>query len=238
MLEGLVFPAAVTASPILRLLAAALLGGLIGLERDIHGRAAGLRTNLLVCLGAALFMLVSLAVAGSGELPAGGGLRSDPGRIAAQVITGIGFLGAGAIIKAGFSVHGLTTAACLWLTAGIGMAAGAGYFELAFVVTGIGLASLLTLNRLERLFSKDAYRVLEIFTSSSVDAGSVVAAVRCRHIKILHTDFERDYGTDTLRLTLTIRLFTRGNTDAFSESIIREIKATGIPITRIAWQHT
>jgi putative Mg2+ transporter-C (MgtC) family protein len=238
MLEGLFIPAAVSASPVLRLLAAALLGGLIGLERDIHGRAAGLRTNLLVCLGSALFMQVSLAVAASSGTLTAGGLRSDPGRIAAQIITGIGFLGAGAIIKAGFSVHGLTTAACLWLVAGIGMAAGAGYFELAFLVTGIGLLSLLTLNRLERLFSKDAYRVLDILTASSVDVSAVAATVRRRNIKILHTDFEQDYGADTQRITLTIRLFSRGRTDALSESIIRDIKATGIPISRIAWQHT
>jgi putative Mg2+ transporter-C (MgtC) family protein len=236
MLEQLVFPAALTASPVLRLLLAALLGGVIGLERDIHGRAAGLRTNLLVCLGASLFMLVSLAVAGSGE--AVGGLRADPGRIAAQVITGIGFLGAGAIIKAGFSVHGLTTAACLWLVAGVGMAAGAGYFELAFVVAGIALLSLLTLNRLEKLFAKDAYRVLEILTASSADIGAVLAAVRRPNLKILHTDFERDYDAGSLRITLTLRLYHRGITDALSARIITDLEATGTPLSRIAWKHT
>lgn len=237
MLEQLVFPAAVTASPLLRLLLAAVLGGLIGLERDIHGRAAGLRTNLLVSLGAALFMLVSLAVAGSGNAAAAV-QPADPGRIAAQIITGIGFLGAGAIIKAGFSVHGLTTAACLWLVAGIGMASGAGYFELALLVTAIGLLSLLTLNRLEKLFAKDAYRVLKIVTAASTDISAVTAAVRSRKIKILHTDFEQDRDAGLLRITLTLRLYHRGVTDALSDRVIRDLEATGIPITRIAWQHT
>jgi putative Mg2+ transporter-C (MgtC) family protein len=240
MLKELVFPAAVTASPVLRLLLAAVLGGLIGLERDIHGRAAGLRTNLLVCLGAALFMLISLAVAATGNGPdtAAAGMRSDPGRIAAQIITGIGFLGAGAIIKSGFSVHGLTTAACLWLVAGIGMAAGAGYFELALVVTAVSLLSLLTLNRLERLFAKDTYRILEIMTSKPVEISTVTAVIRRPNLKILHTDFEQNRGAGSLRITLTLRVYQRGAADALSESILRDLDASGIPILSISWQHS
>jgi putative Mg2+ transporter-C (MgtC) family protein len=121
---------------IVRILVAAALGGILGLERDIHGRGAGLRTHLLVSVGAALFMILSIRVATFGVVA---GLDfskvTDPGRIAAQIVTGIGFLGAGVIIREGFSVRGLTTAACLWVAAAIGMASGAGQYMVASTTT-------------------------------------------------------------------------------------------------------
>ena len=123
----------------LRLLVASGLGAVIGLERDMHGRPAGLRTHLLVCMGAALFTILSVAVANT---LGAGGQTWDPGRIAAQIVTGIGFLGAGAILKAGFSVRGLTTASSLWIAAAIGMASGAGRYDLAGAATLLALISL------------------------------------------------------------------------------------------------
>ena len=111
------------------LLLAAGLGGLIGLERQIHGKPAGLRTNILICLGSAVFTLVSKLMAGED------GQSST--RIAAQVVTGIGFLGAGAIIRDPKGVHGLTTAATIWLVASIGVACGAGLYVLAITATVI-----------------------------------------------------------------------------------------------------
>ena len=110
MITNTLIPAILSDSYIFRLLAACFLGALIGIERDVHGRAAGLRTNLLVSLGAAVFMLISehIAIAFTSQFP-GSLVRTDPGRIAAQIITGIGFLGAGTIIKYGFTVKGLTT---------------------------------------------------------------------------------------------------------------------------------
>lgn len=107
-----------------RIFVAALLGLLIGFERDKHGRAAGLRTHTLVSVGSALFTLISLKIAGVKLLGEGSVLHGDAGRIAAQVVTGIGFLGAGTIVKDGFMVKGLTTAACLWFAAAVGMACG------------------------------------------------------------------------------------------------------------------
>ena len=109
-----------------RIGAAAGLGGIIGLERELDEKAAGLRTHMLVAVGSALFTLGRrLRVRG---LPGNGG-ASDPTRIAAQVVTGIGFLGAGIIFRQGFTIRGLTTAASLWLVAAIGMAAGAGFWK-------------------------------------------------------------------------------------------------------------
>jgi len=124
---------------LLRLFVAAALGGAIGVERELRERQAGLRTHLVVSVGAALFTLVSAYGF------AGFDGKVDPTRIAAQIVSGIGFLGAGAIIRQGLSVRGLTTAASLWLVAAIGMAAGAGYWEGALIAT---LGSLLALGPL------------------------------------------------------------------------------------------
>jgi putative Mg2+ transporter-C (MgtC) family protein len=135
------------AEVLLRLFVAAALGGLIGLERELRERQAGLRTHLLVCVGSALFTLVSAY--GFSDW----GVRVDPTRIAAQIVTGIGFLGAGAIIRQGLSVRGLTTAATLWLVAAIGMAVGAGYWEGAVIAT---LGAVLVLGPLRGV----AYRFL------------------------------------------------------------------------------
>src|SRR5689334_19806728 len=133
---------------LLRLTVAAALGGSIGLERELRERQAGLRTHLVVCVGSALFTLVSAYAFTSP--------RVDPTRIAAQIVSGIGFLGAGAIIRQGLSVRGLTTAATLWLVAAIGMAAGAGYWEGALVAT---FGAIITLGPLRVL----AYRFLVRF---------------------------------------------------------------------------
>jgi putative Mg2+ transporter-C (MgtC) family protein len=125
-----------------RLFVAAALGGAIGFERELREREAGLRTHLLVSLGSALFFLVSAYAWSDWSFSQREGIVFDPTRIAAQIVTGIGFLGAGAIIRQGLTVRGLTTAATLWLVAGIGMASGAGYWEAAFIAT---IAALVTL---------------------------------------------------------------------------------------------
>ncbi len=118
---------------ILRLLLAAALGGVIGYQRERVGKVAGLRTNILICVGAALFTLVS----------AYGFTGGDPSRIAAGVVTGIGFIGAGVILhRSGGAVVGLTTAATIWAVAGIGLAAGSGLYLLAVVATALALIAL------------------------------------------------------------------------------------------------
>ncbi len=129
-----------------RLLAAAVLAGLIGLEREMKGRAAGLRTHILVSLGSALIMLTSMYVAEMYQ----GSMDVDPSRIAAQVVSGIGFLGAGAIIRSQASVSGLTTAATLWVVSAIGLACGVGFYNGAFFVTALVLIGLIFFSRLEQ----------------------------------------------------------------------------------------
>ncbi len=119
---------------ILGLLFAVVLGGAIGLEREINGKPAGLRTNIIICLGAAAFTLVARRL--------GLDAPDAPGRVAAGIITGVGFLGAGALIQEGSGVHGLTTAAGIWLVASIGVACGMGYYLLAALTTFLALVAL------------------------------------------------------------------------------------------------
>jgi putative Mg2+ transporter-C (MgtC) family protein len=127
---------------VLRIALAAVLGGAIGAEREIREREAGLRTHLLVSVGAALFTLVSAYAWQDFGFSLQSGVTLDPTRISAQIVTGIGFLGAGAIIRQGLSVRGLTTAATLWVVAAIGLASGAGYYWAAVVTTALVLVSL------------------------------------------------------------------------------------------------
>jgi putative Mg2+ transporter-C (MgtC) family protein len=129
-----------------RLLTAALLGALLGFEREVKQKSAGLRTNILIAVGAALFTLMSYELAEEA--------KGDPGRVAAQIVTGIGFLGAGAIMRTGSGIQGLTTAATVWVNAAVGVAAGGGEYHLAFIATGVTLAALLVLAPLERTIAQ------------------------------------------------------------------------------------
>lgn len=136
---------------IIRLCLGFLAGGIIGFERSSRRQVAGLRTHILISVGATCLMLLSI------WLPEhmGGENRGDPGRIAAQVVSGMGFLGAGAIIRLGNNIRGLTTAASLWLTAAIGMTIGAGMYIAAFTATALAIIALLLLNKLERRIFPD-----------------------------------------------------------------------------------
>ena len=167
-----------------RLVVAAILGALIGLEREIHEHPAGMRTHLLVSLGSAGFTVLSLtAFAAPG---------ADPARIAAQIVTGVGFLGAGAILKEGASIRGLTTAASLWTVAAVGMAAGAGAWGVAAATTILAIVSLWPLQiATERFVGRDQHRVhLQLVTgphglgrvvSTITDAGGTIAHLASRH---------------------------------------------------------
>jgi putative Mg2+ transporter-C (MgtC) family protein len=132
----------------LRVLEAGLLGGLIGLEREWSNHAAGLRTHILVCIGAAAIMLLSIY--GFSQFVNELNVRVDPARLAAQVISGIGFLGAGAIMRTGSTVSGLTTAASIWVVAAIGLCVGAGFHYCAVLATMMVLISLFLLNKWEK----------------------------------------------------------------------------------------
>lgn len=189
----------------LRLIGAAILGGAIGYERERHQHPAGLRTHLLVSLGSAAFTALSIVAF---ELPPApnGSIPTDPSRVAAQVVTGIGFLGAGAILKYGTTIKGLTTAASLWATAAIGMAAGAAAWVVAFVGTAIILVSLWPLHALvDRLRRGAGHRVRARFELADLGAIAAItgeAANRRIEISGIRTTW-RDTG---YRLDLELHL--------------------------------
>jgi putative Mg2+ transporter-C (MgtC) family protein len=168
---------------LVRLALASVLGGAIGLERELREREAGLRTHLLVALGSALFTLVSAYAFRDFEFSRVGGVTFDPSRIAAQIVTGIGFLGAGAIIRQGLAVRGLTTAASLWVVAAIGMASGAGYYTAAAIATVLVIATLWPLRILAyRVFVRirpDSGRLL-VQLPAGTSPGAVVDEVERR----------------------------------------------------------
>ena len=147
-------------STLARLLLAAILGGLNGLERQLRHKPAGLRTNMFICFGAAMFTVLSKQLAG---------VESDSARIAAQIIPGIGFIGAGSILHAKTSVSGLTTAATLFVAAAVGMAAGGGLYLTAVFATCVVLIALFSLGHLERTFNLKTLLICYEVTGGSVE---------------------------------------------------------------------
>ena len=152
----------VLSSTVVRLIVAAILGGVIGLERQLRRKPAGLRTNMFICFGAAMFTVLSDKLAGS--------LGGDHTRVAAQIIPGIGFIGAGSILHARGSVVGLTTAATLFVVASVGMAAGGGLYMTAVFATVVILLALAVLGRLERRFAIHSTSVTYEVTGKSAEA--------------------------------------------------------------------
>ena len=216
---------------IIRICIAALLGGVLGLEREIHGRPAGLRTHFLVSMGAAVFMMLSPYVAKMEPEIIG-----DPGRIAAQIVSGIGFLGAGAIVKEGVSIRGLTTAASLWVAAAIGMTTGVGSYKGAIVVSGLALIALELLPHIETIFKKQSYWVLEVITPLEAGVSDILDAVKKQKVRVLQCDQDRDYENDTLKITLLIRIFHRDVTDKHAHGIVEAIEQLNISLKKIVWR--
>jgi putative Mg2+ transporter-C (MgtC) family protein len=194
-----------------KLLLAALLGAIIGLEREIHGRPAGFRTHLLVSLGACLYVITSIhfyTVFGnfSGTQPVG----VDPGRVAAQVVAGIGFLGAGAIIREKYSVRGLTTAACLWIAAAIGVACGVGLFGISIVVAILSLLSLLLLKKVELRLTRDTYIYLRLWCEDRPGIITLIdAGLESCNIHPLHASIEKNISAAELHLLYQVRHSSR-----------------------------
>lgn len=197
-----------------RLALAGALGGLIGLERVTHGQSAGLRTHMVVSLGACLIMLVSFHVHSLEG-------KADPGRIAAQVVTGIGFLGAGAILRFGMSIKGLTTAACLWTAAGIGLAAGCGYWKAAAVTTLFTLLTVFILDRLEKtVLHGRAFRRIHIHAKDMAGlVGRVEGILERRGLGIKEVDIQRDVVEKRLQITILATCEEKTDVDSLSREV-------------------
>jgi putative Mg2+ transporter-C (MgtC) family protein len=195
---------------LLRLAVAGALSGAIGLERELRDRAAGLRTHMLVGLGAALFTLVSAYGWNDFEFSTASGVVFDPTRIAAQIVTGIGFLGAGAIIRQGITVRGLTTAATLWIVAAIGMAIGAGYYSAGLIATGLVLVGLGPFRWLEGHATFGRFRRsgrhLEIDVTPDHSIAGPLAVIDERRVRVSRVQFEDERDRRRLRIELDVPL--------------------------------
>ena len=194
---------------LLRVGVAAGLTRAIGIERELRERAAGLRTHLLVGVGSALFTIVSAYGWGDFVFNRENGVVFDPTRIAAQIVTGIGFLGAGAIIRQGLSVRGLTTAAGLWVVAAIGMAAGAGFYSAALITTAIVLVGLGPLRWLEgsRVMGRlrRETRVLEVDVKPEQPVAPVLAVLEERRARVNRIELDEEEDRRQIRLELDLR---------------------------------
>jgi putative Mg2+ transporter-C (MgtC) family protein len=192
---------------LLRVVLAGVLGGAIGAEREIREREAGLRTHLLVAVGAALFTIVSAYGWRDFRFSTESGITYDPTRITAQIVTGIGFLGAGAIIRQGFSIRGLTTAASLWVVAAIGIAAGAGYYSAALITTVLVLVSLWPLRIVAfRLFERirPGEHRLEVEVAQSESPAVLLGALEKAGAAV--RAFEVEDAGDRRRVSIDVRL--------------------------------
>ena len=210
---------------IYKLFLVSVLSGLIGLERETQGRAAGFRTHILVGIGSCLIMLTSV------YMHSIYGNSADPARIAAQVVSGIGFLGAGTIIRFRASIRGLTTAASLWAVAGIGLAVGVGLYLPAIFTTIIILSVLFMLSRIEkRLLRKSLYKVLQVETTTEIQPLEKIRNILSEYNAEIK-DFEispKDKNRNRYIIELNLRILARHIND-ISENISR---IEGIEFTR------
>lgn len=187
----------------IRLFLAAILGAIIGLERESLNKSAGFRTHTLVCLGSCLIMLTSIIVYEN----VGHSLIGDPGRIAAQVVSGIGFLGAGTIIRSGSGVKGLTTAASLWVVAGIGLAVGVGSYFTSIITTGIVFLVLVYMTKFEERLrlSHDKQKIIYVTVEDKPgQLGLVTSALGELDVLIRNVEMSALDNTNRLQLTITV----------------------------------
>lgn len=188
---------------IARIGAGALLGGVIGYERDVHRRPVGLRTHLIVAMAAATFMVLSSQLVywqhyGKDDL-----VGVDASRIASSVVSGIGFLAGGAILRTGLTIHGLTTAAGLWLVTAIGMCAGAGMYIESAVVTGFGIIALTVFRRFEDK-NVQRKRVSVVLGPEADDASPVLDAIRTLGGTALEIEYERHLDDDGKKIVVVV----------------------------------
>lgn len=174
---------------ILRVLLALAVGGVIGAERELRDKSAGFRTMMFICTGSALFTVLSLRLAAASGLPVTG----DPARIAAQIVSGVGFLGAGAILRERGEVHGLTTASTVWMVAALGMGIGAGFLVFSLVSAGIILLALWLFPIIERqLVRVTLYRSYTVTSSASLEKyEDLIAQIRAQGLHVVMTKLTR-----------------------------------------------
>lgn len=196
-----------------QLVLAGVLGGAVGLEREYHGRAAGFRTHMLVCIGTCLVMIMSLhfeRVFGPKYPGPRGPIAVDPARLAYGVMSGVGFLGAGAILKSGFTIRGLTTAASLWCIAAIGMACGFAMYVVALFAAALVIFSLFALNLIERIVEGHWYKSIRVTCADSdANVEKITALLQSHGARILDVSYAYDREKHTVTITYSVRFRER-----------------------------
>jgi putative Mg2+ transporter-C (MgtC) family protein len=189
---------------VLRLVVAMVLGGLVGMERQSRGRPAGLRTNILVCLGSAAIIVAFQKLSLEFNVGAESAIRMDPARAAAGVITGIGFLGAGTIVKSSDYVRGLTTAASIWVVSAIGVTVGLGEYTIAGFLTLLVLVALIVLHRMD--IHGDQYGKLHLLWKGDLDLlDEVTARLLEANVQVKNRDVMRQPSAGNCQVTLVLK---------------------------------
>lgn len=211
---------------VLKLILATAVGGIIGFERETHGQAAGLRTNVLVCTGACLLMMLSLHIE---HIFRGLNInetvvRLDPARIASYAIASMGFLGAGAIITGKGTVKGLTTAASMWLVTGIGLAIGAGFFVPALASVSLSLVTLYGFRHIKRHLPKDEHTVLTLVFDHPQGHLEKIKAILISHKIVINFI---NYHLDQRQKTVIYKLRLQSRTDIPWGHLVHEMSEVG-----------
>jgi len=206
---------------ILRIVIGTLLGAVIGYERDIHGRPAGLRTHAVVALAASTFMVVSTHFVYWQHYKPGDLVNVDTSRIAASVVSGIGFLAGGAILRSGLSVQGLTTAAGLWLVASIGLCTGGGMYVESVVVTALGIGVLTFLRRFEDKDDRVRRRLVLELGADAAKLDELAARLESDDITVDIEGWAKDAG-DLRQVTLLVRVARKGGEQKLIALLERE----------------
>lgn len=209
-----------------KLLIAAILGGFIGWEREKRGRPAGLRTHLLLCVGVTLMMLVSEHIFVHYQVyESDSVLRIDPARIAAQVVTGVGFLGAGTIMRFRASVRGLTTAASLWIVSGIGLAVGSGFILPAIFTTIIAITTLIFLPKVEGEMEKDKYMTIKMLISGQEHfLDNIKNILEKNSVKLQSYKFEKDVQKKEIVYDMSVKFKDEKMLVLATDDMIKTIK--------------
>jgi putative Mg2+ transporter-C (MgtC) family protein len=220
---------------LLRIGVGATLGGIIGYERDRHRRPVGLRTHLIVAMAAATFMVVSSQFVYFQHYGKDDFVEVDTSRIAASVVTGIGFLAGGAILRQGLTVQGLTTAAGLWLVTAIGLSSGAGMFVESTVVTGMGMVALTVLRRFEDKNDQLVRRRISVvFGDAGQDILAVVESLKKLGAKVSDVEYEKRLDHEKKRLSATLDVYVP---DSIGVPQLIEAIETVPGIRRVLVQH-
>jgi putative Mg2+ transporter-C (MgtC) family protein len=207
---------------VLRIAVGTLLGGVIGYERDIHGRPAGLRTHAVVALASATFMVVSTHMVYFQSYKAADLVEIDGSRIAASVVSGIGFLAGGAILRTGISVQGLTTAAGLWLVAAIGLCAGGGMYVESVAATVLGICTLTFLRRFEDKDDRIQRRLSLTLEEGMLTMDALLEKLRAANVRATLEGWSKDKSGSMRQVTLSVRLVRSGGEHALTSILEAE----------------